>query len=98
MPDTTLPRGLVPRGLTKDQAAAYVGCATVRTFEAWVSRGLMPPAMPSTLRWDKRALDLAMDRLSGIATPGTPCHADVLIEIANGPICEAVDAQSEAAQ
>lgn len=39
-------------------------------------------------------LDLAPLRGKNLACwckPGTPCHADVLLELANRPICEAVD-------
>lgn len=49
------------------QAAAYVGCATVRTFEAQITRGVFPHSMPGTRVWDRNALDAAMDRLSGLS-------------------------------
>lgn len=61
-----LPRGLAPRGLRKEEAAAYAGCETIRAFEAQMQRGLLPGAMPGTTQWDRKALDYAMDRLSGL--------------------------------
>ncbi|SDA28315.1 Phage integrase family protein [Methylobacterium sp. UNC378MF] len=65
-----LPRArlwLVPRALPKDVAAAYVGCRTIRAFEAQVRRGLFPKAMPGTSQWDRRALDSAIGRLSSLS-------------------------------
>lgn len=63
---TTLPLGLLPRGLTRAQAAEYCGCESVGAFDDWVRRGLVPKAMPGTTRWDRRAIDRALDRVSGL--------------------------------
>lgn len=62
---TRLPPGLVPRGLTLDQAAAYCGLDP-EGFRGWQRRGLVPGPMPGTHRYDRRALDRALDRLSGL--------------------------------
>jgi len=35
--------------------------------------------------------DLRGKNLACWCAPGTPCHADVLLALANGPICEAVE-------
>lgn len=56
---------LAPRILAKGQAAAYCGL-TEPGFDSWVKTGKLPRAMKGTRRWDKVALDLALDRLSGI--------------------------------
>ena len=56
-----------PRGMTRDDAAAYCSLSP-STWDRWVSDGRMPPPVPGTHRWDRRAIDLAWDRLSGIAT------------------------------
>jgi len=61
-----LPMSLPPRGLTKEQAAAYCGCESVEAFNDWVRRGLVPKSMNGTHRWDRKALDRALDRLSGL--------------------------------
>jgi hypothetical protein len=61
-----LPPNLPPRGLTREQAAEYVGCETVSAFSDWVRRGLVPGPMKGTQRWDRKALDAALDRLSGL--------------------------------
>lgn len=60
-----LPASLPPRGLTREQAAAYCGCETLESFGNWVRRGLVPGPMKGTHRWDRKALDAALDRLSG---------------------------------
>ncbi|PTW53886.1 hypothetical protein C8N35_1156 [Breoghania corrubedonensis] len=54
-----------PRLLPKDDAAAYCSVSTA-TFDNWVSRGLIPKKVPGTTRWDRKALDLALDKLSGL--------------------------------
>jgi hypothetical protein len=57
---------ITPRGLTKEEAAAYCGCETERAFDDWVKRGVVPGAIPGTHRWDRKAIDLWLDRLSGL--------------------------------
>ncbi len=54
-----------PRGLTREDAAAYCGLAT-DGFDEWVKRGIVPGPIPGTLRWDRKAIDLALDRASGL--------------------------------
>ena len=68
---TRLPVGLLPRGLTKEQAAEYCGCETVDAFDEWVRKGIVPGAIPGTRHWDRKAIDRALDRRSGLidATP-----------------------------
>lgn len=55
-----------PRGLSKRQAAAYVGCVTLAAFDRWRALGIIPPPIPGTNRWDRKALDLALDKASGL--------------------------------
>ncbi len=57
--------GIAPRLLTREQAAAYCGVG-VTTFTAWVRRGIIPGPLPATHRWDRKAIDAALDVLSGI--------------------------------
>lgn len=66
-PASILPPGLVQRGLTRLQAAVYVG-SPVEQFDRLVAHGLYPQAMPSGA-WDLKALDAALDRLSGLVEP-----------------------------
>jgi predicted DNA-binding transcriptional regulator AlpA len=56
----------LPRILSKADAAAYCGL-TEAGFDGWIRTGKLPPAMPGTRRWDKVAVDQAIDRLSGVS-------------------------------
>lgn len=56
------------RCITKGQAAAYCNI-TPSAFSNWVSRGILPGPIPGTYRWDKKAIDRALDTISGIPSP-----------------------------
>lgn len=62
---------MTPRCLTKAQAAAYCGC-TLRTFDSWVEKGIVPRALQNTHRWDRKAVDMALDLASNIPNTITP--------------------------
>jgi hypothetical protein len=53
-----------PRLLSGNAAAAYCD-VTAATFSKWVSTGIMPKPVIGR-RWDRKAIDLALDKLSGI--------------------------------
>jgi hypothetical protein len=57
--------GIAPRLLTREQAAAYCGVG-LTTFTGWVRRGIVPGPVHRTHRWDRMAIDAALDVLSGI--------------------------------
>jgi hypothetical protein len=59
------PIDLAPRGLTKRQAAAYVGVSTA-TFAKLVRAGVFgrPMVLDNRKRWDRVALDRTFDSLS----------------------------------
>jgi hypothetical protein len=63
-----LPASLPPRGLRREEAAAYCGCNTTRAFDEWVRRGIVPPPIPGTKRWDRKAIDAAIDKASGLSS------------------------------
>lgn len=63
---TALPLGVRPRCLTREQAAEYCACDTIGAFDDWVRRGIVPKAMPGTTKWDRCAIDRALDRRSGL--------------------------------
>ena len=65
--DRALVGPLQPRGLTREAAAAYCGL-TPEGFDQWVKRGLVPGPIPGTQRWDRKAIDAALDRASGLDT------------------------------
>lgn len=50
------------------EVASYCGI-TLATLSKWVAEGRLPPPLSGTRRWDRKALDLALDKLSGIETP-----------------------------
>ncbi len=54
-----------PRLMTRSEAAGYCGLSP-EGFSSWISSGKLPPPLPGTRRWDRRALDLSLDRLSGM--------------------------------
>ena len=57
-----------PRLLTERESVAYVGI-DLATFRTWVSVGRLPAAMPDCGKWDVKAIDAALDRISGIGSP-----------------------------
>ncbi len=60
---------LAPRLVTRAEAAAYCGLSP-QGFSAWVRIGRLPASLPGTSRWDLKAIDAALDSLSGIADRG----------------------------
>lgn len=65
MAASALPSGLLPRGLTREQAAAYMGL-TIRQFSNRVRAGFLPAPLPGSLIWDRAALDARLDQQSGL--------------------------------
>jgi len=63
--DDVLPRSLAPRGLSRVQAAAYIG-VSVSLFDDMVKDGRMPKAMRINARkvWDRIQLDEAFAALA----------------------------------
>jgi len=63
---SALPDNLPPRGLSREQAAEYIGVGTT-TWDNMVEDGLMPkPKRPySRVVWDRYAIDKAFSALGG---------------------------------
>jgi predicted DNA-binding transcriptional regulator AlpA len=57
--------GIAPRLLRREQAAAYCGLS-VHGFSEWVRSGRLPGPLHGTMRWDRRAIDAALDQASGL--------------------------------
>jgi len=55
-----------PRLIGRKEAAAYCGI-TPTCFSMWVAQGKMPPAIPGTRKWDRKAIDAKLDEISGLA-------------------------------
>ena len=66
-PAERLPPGLPPRCLSVTEAAAYLGMGNL-LFEKLVRKGVLPQGLQlmGWKVWDRVALDLAVDRLSGL--------------------------------
>jgi hypothetical protein len=62
---TPNPESSGPRLLTREQAAFYCGLSA-SAFSRWVKLGRLPSPLRGTSRWDLKAIDLALDSLSGI--------------------------------
>ncbi len=59
-------RGAVsPRLMTKAEAAEYCAITPSRLSQL-VKAGTLPRSIPGTTRWDKAAIDRALDNLSGL--------------------------------
>ena len=58
-------RPIPRRGLSRDEAAMYIGISAAK-FDEMVGDGRMPPPLKIDHRkiWDIRSLDLAFDKLS----------------------------------
>lgn len=54
------------RLLTREEAAAQCKLSP-SGFSRWVAMGRLPRPLPGTRRWDQKAIDRALDRLSGLA-------------------------------
>ena len=57
-----------PRLMSGAEAAAYLGL-TPATFAKWVADDRAPKPLSGTRRWDRKAIDLALDKASGIVAP-----------------------------
>jgi len=55
-----------PRLIGRKEAAAYLGI-TPTCFSMWVASHKMPPAIPGTRKWDKKAIDAKLDEISGLS-------------------------------
>lgn len=75
--DRRIAVNLHPRGLNRDQAARYVGLS-LTTFLRLIAEGVLPEALRFGRRcvWDLRALDEALDRMSGLNAAGQPVVRD----------------------
>jgi hypothetical protein len=62
------------RLLTEKEAAESIGL-DIATFRNWVAAGKMPKPIPDCGKYDLKALDAALDRLSGLGGPSNALDA-----------------------
>ena len=55
------------RLMSREAAAAYCDLS-VKAFDLWVKDGRLPCAIVGTRKWDRKAIDLALDKMSGIGS------------------------------
>lgn len=66
---SVLPANLPPRGLSREEAAAYVGISP-SLFDRLVKEGVLPKPvhLGGRIVWDRTRLDLAFGALSDLST------------------------------
>lgn len=57
--------------MSGSEAAEYLRL-TPASFAKWVADGRAPKPLPGTRRWDRHALDAALDAISGLTTSIVP--------------------------
>jgi len=57
----------LPRLIGRKEAAEYLGIAE-STFSMWVASHKMPPPIPGTRKWDRKAIDARIDEISGLGS------------------------------
>jgi hypothetical protein len=62
------------RLVTEEEGADYIGLP-LATFRAWVEIGRLPKPIPDVDKFDIKALDQAIDRISGLDTPANALDA-----------------------
>lgn len=60
-----------PRLMSKATAAAYCELS-LAAFADWVRKGRLPKRLRGTQRWDRAAIDDALDRVSGRTSRSAP--------------------------
>jgi len=62
------------RLVDEKEAAENVGIP-IATFRAWVANGRLPQPLPDCGKFDLKALDAAIDRISGLGGPSNALDA-----------------------
>jgi hypothetical protein len=64
----------MPRLLSEQAAAQDIGL-DVATFREWVACGRLPKPLPDCNKFDLKAIDAALDRISGLGGPANALDA-----------------------
>lgn len=57
---------MTARLVSKDGICEYLGQISASTYDAWHAKGIVPGPVRGTNRYDIRAHDAALDRISGL--------------------------------
>lgn len=57
------------RGMSKQEAAEYCGCKTLAAYDDWRRKGIVPGPIPGTNNYDRKLIDIWLDKASQIAQP-----------------------------
>jgi predicted DNA-binding transcriptional regulator AlpA len=52
--------------MSRKEAMVYTGCKTLATFYHRIRQGILPGPIPGTHTWDRKAIDAALDLVSGL--------------------------------
>jgi hypothetical protein len=61
--------------LVAEKEAAEVAGLDLSTFRAWVASGKLPKPIPDCNKYDIKAIDAAIDRVSGLGGPANALDA-----------------------
>ena len=64
----------MPRLVAEREAAEAAGL-DLATFRAWVASGKLPKPIPDLNKYDLKAIDAAIDRVSGLGGPANALDA-----------------------
>lgn len=56
----------LPRLLTRADVRALLGSISSSTLARWIAAGTVPGPLAGTTRWDRKAVEAALDRASGL--------------------------------
>lgn len=79
MTEPRLPPGELPnwpRLMRQEEVRRYLGGLSVSTLNRWVQAGRIPGPIEGTTRWDRLAIDRALDRASGLAQPSEESNSE----------------------
>jgi excisionase family DNA binding protein len=65
---------MMARLVTEKEAAEYTGLE-LATFRAWVASGRLPGPISECGKFDLKAIDAALDRISGLGGPANALDA-----------------------
>jgi hypothetical protein len=65
----------LPHLITREQAA-WLCSLTPSGFSGWVAKGKMPKMLPGTRRWSRRAVELALEAISGVKPESSVVSVD----------------------